>query len=167
MKRSPVGIQRRRQRGLTLFELLLALAIFLTALAALSQLIASGTRAAAQSRLQTEAIFRCESKLGELVAGAIPIESSSKASFDDDKSWSWTLDVEDTDLSGLQFVEVRVSHTGKSALGNTSFSLRHYVRDPRLLRQEERHVIIPSAHTRATPLPTSESAQSDPEDLDK
>ena len=59
-----------RRNGLTLFELLLALAIFLASLAALAHSCwTSGSRAAAQAKLQTEAILRCESKLGELVSG--------------------------------------------------------------------------------------------------
>lgn len=125
-------IARSRRKGLTLFELLLALAIFLMSLAALAQLLDSGARAAAQSQLKTEAILRCESKLGELVSGITPIVEVSDQAFDDDPSWSWRLTVTDGPWPNLQLVEVQVLHTGRSSLGDSSYTLRRYVRDPRL-----------------------------------
>ena len=139
--RDDYAVRRRRlarspRAGLTLFELLLALAIFLTALAALAQLLDSGARAAAQSQLQTEAIIRCESKLGELVSGITPIKPVSNQVFDDDPNWSCRLTVADGAWPNLQLVEFRVSHAGQSSLGNTSYTLRRYVRDPRLFIDE-------------------------------
>ena len=124
--------RRARHHGLTLFELLLALAIFLASLAALAQLLASGSRAAAQSKLQTEAILRCESKLGELVSGIEPIQSASKGSFDDDSRWSWQVTAADGPWPNLQLIELQVFHTGQSSLSSTSYTLRRYVRDPQL-----------------------------------
>jgi general secretion pathway protein I len=135
-------VTRRRKiaasphNGLTLFELLLALAIFLTSLAALAQLLASGSRAAAQSQLQTEAILRCESKLGELVSGIEAIKAVSNQPFDDDPSWSWRVTVTDGPWPSLQLVELQVSHAGQSSLGNSSYTLRRYVRDARLFVDE-------------------------------
>ena len=129
---SPRQAARSFRRGLTLFELLLALAIFLASLAALAQLLASGSRAAAQSRLQTEAILRCESKMGELVAGIEPIKTRSTGVFGDDPRWSWQWTVTDAPWPNLQLVELRVTHAGQSSLGNSSYMLRRYVRDPRL-----------------------------------
>jgi hypothetical protein len=128
----PRSIARSPRKGLTLFELLLALAIFLTSLAALAQLLDSGARAAAQSQLQTEAILRCESKLGELVAGITPIKEVSNQAFDDDPSWSWRLTLTDGPWPNLQLAELQVSHTGQSSLGNSSYTLRRYVRDSSL-----------------------------------
>ncbi|MDA1052671.1 MAG: hypothetical protein O3C40_19620 [Planctomycetota bacterium] len=129
-------LARSPRNGLTLFELLLALAIFLTSLAALAQLLASGARAAAQSQLQTEAILRCESKLGELVSGITPIKAVSNQAFDDDSTWSWRVTVSDGPWPNLQLVELRVSHRGQSSLGDTSHTLRRYLRDPRLFVDE-------------------------------
>ena len=129
--------RRTARKGLTLFEILLALAIFLASLAALSQLIASGTRAAVQGRLQTEAIFRCESKLAELVAGEEPIEARSNGPFEEDRKWRWSLTVEEGPWPDLNLVEVTVSHEGQNAFGNTSYTLRRYLRDPRLFERED------------------------------
>lgn len=132
------GVTRRRRvprslrKGLTLFELLLALAIFLASLAALAQLLASGSRAAAQAKLQTEAILRCESKLGEVVSGVEPIKAASKGSFTDDPSWSWQLTATDGPWPSLQLIELQVSRTGQSSLSSSSYTLQRFVRDPAL-----------------------------------
>lgn len=139
-------LARPPRTGLTLFELLLALAIFLTSLAALAQLLASGSRAAAQSQLQTEAILRCESKLGELVSGITAIKPVSSQTFEDDPNWAWRLTVTDGPWPNLQLVELQVSHTGRSSLGNSSYTLRRYVRDPTLFVDEapRRPATVPS-----------------------
>jgi len=121
-----------QRNGLTLFELLLALAIFLASLAALAQLLASGSRAAAQAKLQTEAILRCESKLGEFVSGIEPLARSSSGSFADDSRWSWQLTATAGPWPNLQLVELQVSHNGQSSLSSSSYTLQRYVRDPGL-----------------------------------
>jgi type II secretion system protein I len=123
---------RRARKGLTLFELLLALAIFLASLAALAQLLASGARAAAQATLKTEAILRCESQLGEIVSGITRIQAVDGGTFDDDPSWTWRSQVTEGPWPNLKLVEVQVLHAGRSALGNSSYTLRRYLRDPQL-----------------------------------
>ncbi|MDB5339359.1 MAG: hypothetical protein JWN70_4978, partial [Planctomycetaceae bacterium] len=57
---------RCRRRGLTLFEVLIALVIFVGAMAAIGQLVANGVRAALQARFQTQAAMMCEAKLAEV-----------------------------------------------------------------------------------------------------
>lgn len=144
--RRPRRVGRSPRKGLTLFELLLALAIFLASLAALAQLLASGSRAAAQAKLQTEAILRCESKLGELVSGIAPITAVAGGTFADDPRWSWQSTAADGPWPNLQLVEVRVSHAGRNSLGHSTYTLRRYVRDPRLF--------VKSAASRPASLPS-------------
>src|SRR2546425_7335081 len=65
MERSPslarrVSVGQSSYRGLTLLEVLLSLALFLGALAVISQLWYSGVRASVQSQLRTQAVLRCE-----------------------------------------------------------------------------------------------------------
>lgn len=122
----------RPRKGLTLFELLLALAIFLVSFAALAQLLASGSRASAQAKLQTEAILRCDSKLGEMVSGIAPVSGDTQGAFADDPRWTWRATVTDGPWPNLKLVELQVSHAGQSSLSHSSFTLRRYVRDPRL-----------------------------------
>ena len=130
--------RRRRQigqvdsrRGLTLLEVLLSLGLFLGALAALSQLWYGGVRASVQARLATQAILRCESKLNEVVAGAVPLQSTSDTPFDDDASWTWSLQVEVGPHADTMLATVKVSHPGQSGLSSSDHQLRRLIRDPK------------------------------------
>ncbi len=132
-------MQRRRQirqvhsrRGLTLLEVLLSLGLFLGALAALSQLWYGGVRASVQARLATQAILRCESKLNEVVAGAVPLQSTSDTPFDDDASWTWSLQVEVGPHADTMLATVKVSHPGQSGLSSSDHQLRRLIRDPQV-----------------------------------
>ena len=84
------------RRGLTLLEIILALAIFFGSLAALAQLSWNGSRAAVQARLKTQAIIRCEAKLAEILAGAQRLQSSSRVPFPDNAAWTWSLSITET-----------------------------------------------------------------------
>ncbi len=120
-----------RRRGLTLLEVLLSLGLFLGALAALSQLWYGGVRAAVQARLSTQAILRCESKLNEVVAGAVPLTSTNDTAFDDDASWTWSLQVESgTHHADALSVIVTVKHPGQGGLSSNEYQLRRLIRDP-------------------------------------
>ncbi|MAX39365.1 hypothetical protein [Gimesia sp.] len=120
--------------GLTLLEVLISLSIFLGALTALSQLIGIGSRAAVQTQLKTQAIFRCQSILAEILAGAQPMESVAMAAFDDDsENWKWSLNVEPGDYENMLKLTVLVQYTGDSETVSTSYQLIRQVRDPAML----------------------------------
>ena len=127
----PLDRDARRQ-GLTLLEVLLSLGLFLGALAALSQLWYGGVRAAVQSRLSTQAILRCESKLNEVVAGAVPLQTTGNTPFDDDSSWTWSVQVETGQHTDAVLVTVKVSHPGQSGLSSSDYQLRRLIRDPQV-----------------------------------
>ncbi len=151
--------RRRIRRGLTLFELLIALAIFVSSLAALAHLIHAGSRSAIQARLRTQAIIRCESKLSELIAGVEPLQTASNVAFRDNPDWHWSVKIEPSSLPELLVIETTVSHTGNSALANTSFSLRRYTRDPRLFQSRAVRTVVQDRPPtiRNTPEPDSGS----------
>lgn len=120
------------RRGLTLLEVLLSLGLFLGALAALSQLWYGGVRASVQARLSTQAILRCESKLNEVVAGAVPLQTTGDTPFDDDANWTWNLQVESGPHVDALLVKVKVSHPGQSGLSSSSHELQRLIRDPQI-----------------------------------
>lgn len=125
---------RSHCEGLTLLEVLISLSIFLGALTALSQLIGIGSRAAVQTQLRTQAIFRCQSILSEVLAGARPMESVSMAAFDDDsESWKWSLNVEPGDYDNMLKLTVLVQYAGDSETVSSSYQLIRQVRDPSML----------------------------------
>ncbi len=123
-----------RRAGLTLLEVLISLSIFLAALTALSQLIGIGSRAAVQTQLRTQAIFRCQSVLAEVLAGAQPMESVAMSAFDDEsENWKWSLNVEPGDYENMLKLTVLVQYIGDSETVSTSYQLIRQVRDPAML----------------------------------
>ena len=121
----------KNQAGLTLYEVVLALVIFLGALLALGQLIATGSRAAIRSRLQTQAILLCDSKLCEVLAGIEPMQAAASVPFDSsDSNWFWSLDVVQGPTENLLLLELTVSHMGENKLSDASSSISRYVSDP-------------------------------------
>ena len=119
-----------RRSGLTLLEIVLAVAIFFGALTALSQLAWNGTRAAVQGRLKSQAIVRCEAKLAEVLAGIEPMQPKSSVPFPDNSRWNYSIVLGHTQFPQLIQVDVTVSHSGNSRLANCSFTLRRWIRDP-------------------------------------
>lgn len=117
--------------GLTLFEVLLALVIFVGAMTAIGQLLSSGIRGALQSRFQLQAAQMCQAKMGEVVCGAQPLKTAT-AVYPDDPAWSWSLQVVGAPVQGLMKVDVTVQrlakHNNKQA--EIKFTMTRYVRDP-------------------------------------
>lgn len=122
--------QSSSRRGLTLLEIILALTIFFGAMAALSQLAWSGSRAAIQARLKTQAIVRCETKLAEVLAGIEALGPKSNVAFPDDSKWTYSVSIGDSPFPDLLQVQVTVGHTGNNSLANVQFSLNRWMRDP-------------------------------------
>ena len=122
--------RRDSRRGLTLLEIILALTIFFGAMAALSQLAWSGSRAAIQARLKTQAIVRCEAKLAEVLAGIEVLGPKSNVAFPDDAKWTYSVSIGDSPFPDLLQVQVTVGHTGNNSLANVQFSLNRWMRDP-------------------------------------
>jgi general secretion pathway protein I len=118
------------RRGITLYEVVLALAIFSGAMAAISQVIATGARAALQARLQS--LLLCESKMGELIGGVIPAQPVSEASFTSDPSldgWTWSLAINTGPRTGVSSVEVSVACRRAGSQVDASFTVARLVRD--------------------------------------
>jgi len=87
------------RQGLTLLEMVLALAILLVALAALGSWFATGTRAVDQA----------------------PLDET-------DPSWVWSLELQATDFDELVLVTVTVARLNQQNRPEVSFSLRRYLR---------------------------------------
>jgi general secretion pathway protein I len=111
--RKPPAHQRREMRrsrraGLTLLEVIIALAIFLFSLTALSHLLSLSSDQVLTASLRSQATQRCQSKLAEVVAGVQPLSSSGWSSFSDDPEWSWQVNCTQGDVPNLWTVQVGV-----------------------------------------------------------
>jgi prepilin-type N-terminal cleavage/methylation domain-containing protein len=132
----PDSSSRGRRRGLTLLEVLISLLIFVGAMAAIGQLISNGVRGAVQSRLETQAILRCESKVAEVVAGVIPLQPTGAVPFPDNPSWTWSLQMQPGPHPDLLLFQVTVEHAAGSNVGRTTFRLTRLLRNPQLYADE-------------------------------
>ena len=118
--------------GLTLLEVLVALAIFLVSLIGIGQLITMGADRARDVQQQAESTRLCQSKLAEVVAGVVPVSSSqSSTPFDEDPNWEWSMDSEQGSVTGLYSITVHVSRSRRDG-SRVETALSQMVLDPSL-----------------------------------
>jgi Tfp pilus assembly protein PilV len=84
--------------GLSLIEVLVALAIFLFSLIAIGGLVSMAGDRALDIQQMNEATRLCQSKMNEVVIGAVPLQPQSDTS-DDDSGWFWSLDCQQGDAA--------------------------------------------------------------------
>lgn len=133
---------RSARRGLTLYEVVLAIGIFLMGMAVISQLITTGTQASQNARLNTQAAMHAESLMNEIVSGAREMSAvSDQPVIAGDNNWKWSLVIADEDASEaggdaaqskLKDLTVTVQYFGNSAEPLATFKLRRVVRDPQM-----------------------------------
>jgi len=116
---------------MSLLEVFVALAIFIAALAVITQIISTGSRASARAQFQSEATLRAESTMAEAIAGVRPLQND-KRPFDDDAAWQWSLAVESGPHVDTLLVTVTTQHTTENGTVNGLATLKRIVRDPQL-----------------------------------
>jgi hypothetical protein len=112
--------------------MVLAMSLFLGAITVLAQIVWNGQRAALAGRLRTEAAFRCESKLSEILAGAEPFQPQQNVAFPDDPQWVWSADISPGNYPELMQLRVIVQHNSENPAANAEFALERWTRDPSL-----------------------------------
>src|SRR5436190_3677408 len=105
------SMPRTARQGISLLEVLIALAIFLFSLIGIGQLITYSGQSALEVSQRGHAAQLAQAKLAEVIAGIVPLTSQSDAPFDDDSEggWTWSLTAEPDSIAGLYLVEIRVS----------------------------------------------------------
>ena len=115
------------RRGLSILEVMLAIAILGASLAAIGQLVSLGARGAEGARHATKAAVLCENKMSELVVGLTPLAPTS-GQFEEDPEWSYQIDVATVDQTGLLNVMVEARPTDDAYA--VPFRLHRFVVDP-------------------------------------
>jgi type II secretion system protein I len=117
--------------GLTLLEVLVSVAIFLFSLVALSQLMSVATDRAREVQWQSRAVRLAQSKLNEVAAGVVAVNSSSSGTFDpEEPDWQWSVDSEsDSTAANLWKVNVRVWRDRPDGT-TVETTLAQYIFDP-------------------------------------
>jgi type II secretion system protein I len=128
------------RHGLTLLEVLISVTIFFASLTAILQILSMGRQSEMMTRLQTEAILRCEAKMEEVISGVQELTSVSDETMSDPAgeesggsgTWQWSLQSDSTETTGLLQVTVTVNYVIPDTDPIASFSLMRYLRDPQL-----------------------------------
>ena len=126
------GKQTNRS-GLTLLEVMIALAILGTSLAAIGELIRIGADAADRATELTTAQFLCDSKLAEIKSGVLPADSVGPIPFEifeTEEPWEYMVLVDSVDDQGLLLVEVTVSQLREDGRPPAMVTLTTWMIDP-------------------------------------
>jgi hypothetical protein len=97
-----------RRAGLSLLEVLLALAIFLFSLAAIGALVEFGNERSTAAAMLTTATRLAQAKLAEVEAGSIPVATGGSGTFDDEPEWNWSVEAGAATVPNVYPVTVRV-----------------------------------------------------------
>jgi prepilin-type N-terminal cleavage/methylation domain-containing protein len=135
------------RRGLSLLEVLVALIIFLLAFVALGHLVTVGGDLALETQQQVQAADLCQTKMAEVIAGAVPLTPQSAVPFEEDPAWQWSLDCEQNNFPGLWNVTVQVS--------------RQQVRGTHVVCRLSEMVLDPQKHGSLQDLPPGGSTSGD------
>ena len=119
-----------KRRGITLLEVVVALAIFLMSLVAIMQLVSIGTDRAQDAQLTHRASMLCQRELNKRIAGIEPLGGTS-ATLPNEPEWQCDVEVSDAEITGLKKVKVTVRRELENGRV-TEASLAQLVLDPSL-----------------------------------
>ncbi|HMO15458.1 MAG TPA: prepilin-type N-terminal cleavage/methylation domain-containing protein [Pirellulaceae bacterium] len=130
-KLGSLGTARRIDRnGLSLLEVILALAILGLTLGFIGQLLRMGAQSAESSKQISLAQIMCDAKMAELSAGVISLASKAETEFNDEPGWFYSIDVQSAAQVGLLRVKVSVTTAEARINGIVLFSLTRLMPDP-------------------------------------
>lgn len=118
--------------GLSLLEVILALAILAGSVAAIGELLRNGMLNASDARDYTRAELHAESIMSQIVAGAIATGSISGAPVEDDPNFTYSVVTEQIDQAGLLGVHVTVTHIQTTQRKPAEFTLTRWMVDPQM-----------------------------------
>lgn len=134
----------RTRRGLSLLEVILALAILALSMAAIGELIRIGTRSAAAAEDYTRAQLLAESKLAEIMSGATTADPVTRVPFPTDPAWAYTIELAATEETEVMALRVTVE-THLERARPLTFSLVRWIPDPGIELPEETEEEEPEA----------------------
>lgn len=116
--------------GLSLLEVMLAIAILGGALVAIGELTRIGSRSAMAAREMTSAQLFCESKMAEVVAGIMPAEPVGPVPCESDPSWRYSIETLPSNHDGMLAIKVTFEQDLPPRSRPISFSLTRWMMDP-------------------------------------
>ncbi len=130
------SFRKKEASGLSLLEVILALAILAIAVAILSQTMYLAAENGTRSKEMMAAQMLCESTMSEIITGIVPAQSTSWASISSSSSstdWSYMVEMLPAEQPGMMGVQVTVTNdpnrTSKSPI---DVKLVRWIIDPNL-----------------------------------
>ena len=130
----------KSRRAFSLLEIILALAIFAIAVAAIGELVRLGLRNAQFARDTTRAQLLCESIVAELTSQATTLEPIVDRPSEIDPDWRYSVEVAPADVAGLVSVAVTVSRANPTSQtiptsSTDGFTLVRWMPDPQYVAE--------------------------------
>ena len=119
---------RRKRNGLSLLEVILAIAILGGAIAIILELVNLGMRSAQAARLRSEANLLCDTKMAEISAGVLELKTYSPTPIPDNPDWLFSCNVQESSYLGLLVVTMSVQQANVE--DPASIQIVRYVPDP-------------------------------------
>lgn len=124
------------RRGISLLEVVLAIAILGGSLAALSSVVMTGADAALDARTRSLAQLLCEGQMAQILLNnmqPVPVQDQPIASPDPTTAFTLAVESEPAPLNGLLAIRVTVSGQGSDGSGQpVNVSLVRWMVDPLL-----------------------------------
>lgn len=129
-RRKTPARRRGARPGLTLLEVVLALAILAGSAAAIGELVRQGVRHVQVARDATQAQLLCESKLAELNAGLIPPEPAASVPIDGAEGWLYSIEIQTLEIQGVIGVQLTVEQDASGASRPVRQTVVQWMPDP-------------------------------------
>jgi general secretion pathway protein I len=125
-----ISMTQKKEKGFTLMEVMVAMAILAIALVSIFQLQSQSISMATESRFMTTAALLAQSKMAEVEARNSLSNQNESGDFGNDyPQYAWHLQISDTEL--LQFKKIEITVTNKLFLSRGTYKLVLY-KNPRL-----------------------------------
>ncbi len=115
--------------GLTLLEVVIALAIFLLAMTVFSQMLIRNGEITRDIQRQNLATRLCQSKMAEVAAGVVSLGTQSDT-FEEEPDYTWSMTADNGAVAGLWNVTIVVTRQQSDAGNPITASLTEMVLDP-------------------------------------
>ena len=109
--RGPTARHSRRRTGFSLLEVILAIAILGGALTVIGYLVNLGYKHAVNTRMRSEGNILCDTKMAEVAAGVLDLESVNGRYIEENPDWSYSVFIDEAEQNGLLLVTVAVTNT--------------------------------------------------------
>ncbi len=130
MQSNSSKVHFRQRRGLSLLEVILSIAILGSSMVVIGHLYNLGYRSALQAQFRSEANLHADSKMAELVAGVLPIESTGDTDIEEAPGWQYSVQIEDSFQPGLFLATVIVKNGEDSVIIPNGLSIVRFIPDP-------------------------------------